>query len=74
MLQNYIERWRGKIIQPTKRLAQIKQLEQANVFRLYIISLRGSFELVRYLVCKDEQIQVVIREFPFFTSFWNELY
>ena len=34
MLQNYIESWKAKIIQSTKRQAQIKQLEQANVLRL----------------------------------------
>ena len=34
MLQNYIERWKAKIIQSTQRQAQIKQLEQANVLRL----------------------------------------
>ena len=73
MLQNYIERWKGKIIQSTKRPTQIKQLEQANFLRFYIICLRGAFELFRYLVCKDEQIQVEIRQFPFSTSFWNEL-
>lgn len=63
MLQNYIERWKGKIIQSTKRPAQIKQLEQANVLRFCIICLRSAFELFRYLVCKDEQIQVEIRQF-----------
>ena len=73
MLQNYIERWKGKIIQSTKRPAQIKQLKQANVLRFYIICLRSAFELFRYLVFKDEQIQVEIRQFPFSTSFWNEL-
>lgn len=73
MLQNYIERWKGKIIQSTKRPAQIKQLEQANVLRFYIICLRGALELFRYLVSKDEQIQVEIHQFPFSTSFWNEL-
>ena len=57
MLQNYIERWKGKIIQPTKRPAQIKQLEQANVLRFYIICLRGAFEL--FLVFASVSVQKV---------------
>ena len=38
MLENYIKRWKANT-QSMKRLDQFKQLEQANVLRLYNICL-----------------------------------